>query len=326
MAQVLAVLVKPKELSIIHANLKPENIMLVDHMRYPSRVKLINFGSTSILTEVCHVKEPYIQTRFYRAPETLLGLPFCEKVDVRSLGCMMAELQLRLATDEYDQVRYIRSTLGLPRCESLCAAGKTWSFFRRRRWLSTVKMVEVVKKMLTRDSHERLTASATLKHPFVSSRQLNHRLIKSLRPPRYYQLRQEDSRASRKYAGAVETFPGTEEGAFIPTSQRSTQKAFAQLDGLSQVGTPVTKASRTSAKLPSPPTTAPSTASVIGVPRWSTLPETRSRRHLPAEGSSAATATAAWAFGGMVEQNLPGDGVAGTGSRSDSPKKLFANC
>uniref|UniRef100_A0A8C5UB54 Homeodomain interacting protein kinase 4 n=1 Tax=Malurus cyaneus samueli TaxID=2593467 RepID=A0A8C5UB54_9PASS len=134
-AQVLVALVKLKELSIIHADLKPENIMLVDHPRYPFRIKLVDFGSAILLPEVCHVQEPYIQTRFYRAPEILLGLPFCEKVDIWSLGCVMAELHLGWplypGNDEYDQVCYICSTLGLPRGELLCAAQKTRFFFQR---------------------------------------------------------------------------------------------------------------------------------------------------------------------------------------------------
>uniref|UniRef100_A0A663N362 Protein kinase domain-containing protein n=1 Tax=Athene cunicularia TaxID=194338 RepID=A0A663N362_ATHCN len=94
--QRLAELVKLKELSIIHADLKPENIMLVDH-----------------LTEVCHVKQPYIQTRSYRAAEILSGLPFC---DVWSLGCVMADLHLGWplypGINGYDQVRHICSSPG----------------------------------------------------------------------------------------------------------------------------------------------------------------------------------------------------------------------
>uniref|UniRef100_A0A8D0F018 Protein kinase domain-containing protein n=1 Tax=Strix occidentalis caurina TaxID=311401 RepID=A0A8D0F018_STROC len=101
--QLLAALLKLKELSTIHADLKPENIMLVDHARYPFHI--------------------------------LLGLPFCEKVDVWSLGCVMAELHLGWplypGINEYDQVRYICSTLGLPRGELLCAGWKTCSFFQR---------------------------------------------------------------------------------------------------------------------------------------------------------------------------------------------------
>ncbi|XP_027757666.1 homeodomain-interacting protein kinase 4 isoform X2 [Empidonax traillii] len=276
-AQVLAALVKLKELSIIHADLKPENIMLVDHSRYPFRVKLIDFGSAILLPEVCRVQKPYIQTRFYRAPEILLGLPFCEKVDVWSLGCVMAELHLGWplypGNNEYDQVRYICSTLGLPRGELLCAAQKTQSFFRRvpcsvGTWqlkppgkvmakpmerrvhvfssldqLAAVNlclvsdpdqeelakrcdlygMVELVKRMLTWDSRERISPSAALHHPFISMQEVKSRFEAT----QYYQLSQEDLRLSRMDSSRAEISPGTERGAFIPTGQG------AQTGGLS---------------------------------------------------------------------------------------------
>ena len=34
----------------------------------------------------------YVQSRSYRAPEVILGLPYGQKVDVWSLGCILAEL------------------------------------------------------------------------------------------------------------------------------------------------------------------------------------------------------------------------------------------
>uniref|UniRef100_A0A8C6Z5K5 Protein kinase domain-containing protein n=1 Tax=Nothoprocta perdicaria TaxID=30464 RepID=A0A8C6Z5K5_NOTPE len=199
-AQVLTALAKLKELSIIHADLKPENIMLVDHARHPFRVKLIDFGSASILSEVRYIQEPYIQSRFYRAPEILLGLPFCEKVDVWSLGCVLAELHLGWPLypggSEYDQVRYICETQGLPRGALLQAARKAHRFFRRPpapdagAWqLKTPRgdlhaMVELIKRMLAWDSRERIAPAAALRHPFVSLQQLRG----AHRPTRYYQL------------------------------------------------------------------------------------------------------------------------------------------
>uniref|UniRef100_A0A674JL41 Homeodomain interacting protein kinase 4 n=1 Tax=Terrapene triunguis TaxID=2587831 RepID=A0A674JL41_9SAUR len=153
-AQVLKALAKLKELSIIHTDLKPENIMLVDQMRYPFRVKVIDFGSASIFNEVRYVKEPYIQSRFYRAPEILLGLPFCEKVDVWSLGCIMAELHLGWplypGNNEYDQIRNQHAELVTQ-----------WQLKSSSEYL-------LIKRMLTWDSHERITPSAALKHPFIS--------------------------------------------------------------------------------------------------------------------------------------------------------------
>ncbi|MCJ8733475.1 hypothetical protein PDJAM_G00223800 [Pangasius djambal] len=132
--QMLTALAKLRELAIIHADLKPENIMIVNQQRFPFRVKLIDFGSSSIFSEVRFVKEPYIQSRFYRAPEILLGLPFCEKVDMWSLGCVMAELYLGWplypGESEFEQVRYICETQGLPHSHLLNIATKTNLFFQ----------------------------------------------------------------------------------------------------------------------------------------------------------------------------------------------------
>ncbi|KAK3570257.1 hypothetical protein QTP86_017115 [Hemibagrus guttatus] len=132
--QMLTALAKLRELAIIHADVKLENIMIVNQQRFPFRVKLIDFGSSSIFSEVRFVKEPYIQSRFYRAPEILLGLPFCEKVDMWSLGCVMAELYLGWplypGENELEQVRYICETQGLPHSHLLNMATKTNLFFQ----------------------------------------------------------------------------------------------------------------------------------------------------------------------------------------------------
>lgn len=47
----------------------------------------------------------------FRAPEIILGLPFCEAIDMWSLGCVIAELflgwPLYPGALEYDQVIFI---------------------------------------------------------------------------------------------------------------------------------------------------------------------------------------------------------------------------
>ena len=95
-----------QQLGLIHADLKPENIMLVDPVRQPYRVKVIDFGSASHVSKaVCNT---YLQSRYYRAPEIVLGLPFSEAIDMWSLGCVIAELflgwPLYPGSSEYDQV------------------------------------------------------------------------------------------------------------------------------------------------------------------------------------------------------------------------------
>ncbi|KAF8355300.1 hpk-1 [Pristionchus pacificus] len=130
--QVLTALMKLKSLGLIHADLKPENIMLVDPVNQPFRVKVIDFGSASHRSKA--VTNTYLQSRYYRAPEIILGLPFKESIDMWSLGCVIAELflgwPLYPGSSEYDQIRYIVQTQGNPPSHMLEAATKVLKFFK----------------------------------------------------------------------------------------------------------------------------------------------------------------------------------------------------
>ncbi|XP_055365952.1 homeodomain-interacting protein kinase 3-like isoform X2 [Betta splendens] len=132
--QVATALKKLKSLGLIHADLKPENIMLVDPTRQPYRVKVIDFGSASHVSKA--VCSTYLQSRYYRAPEIILGLPFCEAIDMWSLGCVIAELflgwPLYPGALEYDQIRYISQTQGLPSEQLLNKGTKTSRFFSKQ--------------------------------------------------------------------------------------------------------------------------------------------------------------------------------------------------
>ena len=52
-------------------------------------VKVIDLGSSCYVTDQL---SSYVQSRSYRAPEVVLGLPYDQKVDIWSLGCILAEL------------------------------------------------------------------------------------------------------------------------------------------------------------------------------------------------------------------------------------------
>jgi len=129
--QVSVALAKLKQLGLIHADTKPENIMLLDPQRQPFKVKLIDFGSASPVEKA--IQSTYLQSRYYRAIEILLGLPFNESIDMWSLGCVMAELflgwPLYPGSSEYDQIRYISQTQGLPSQAILQQGQKTSRFF-----------------------------------------------------------------------------------------------------------------------------------------------------------------------------------------------------
>uniref|UniRef100_A0A3Q0SA77 Homeodomain interacting protein kinase 1 n=1 Tax=Amphilophus citrinellus TaxID=61819 RepID=A0A3Q0SA77_AMPCI len=77
----------------------------------------------------------HIRPILQQAPEIILGLPFCEAIDMWSLGCVIAELflgwPLYPGASEYDQIRYISQTQGLPAEYLLSAGTKTSRFFNR---------------------------------------------------------------------------------------------------------------------------------------------------------------------------------------------------
>ena len=76
-----------EELNVIHCDLKPENILLCQPKR--SAIKLIDFGSSCKADRKIY---SYIQSRFYRSPEVLLGVPYTKAIDIWSLGCVVFEL------------------------------------------------------------------------------------------------------------------------------------------------------------------------------------------------------------------------------------------
>ena len=98
---------------IIHCDLKPENILLKQQGR--SGIKVIDFGSSCYEHQRIYT---YIQSRFYRAPEVILGAKYGMPIDMWSLGCILAELltgyPLYPGEDEGDQLATIIELLGMP--------------------------------------------------------------------------------------------------------------------------------------------------------------------------------------------------------------------
>ncbi|XP_061351680.1 uncharacterized protein LOC133296657 isoform X2 [Gastrolobium bilobum] len=74
-------------LGIVHCDLKPENILIKSYKR--CEIKIIDLGSSCFQTDNLCL---YVQSRSYRAPEVMLGLQYDEKIDIWSLGCILAEL------------------------------------------------------------------------------------------------------------------------------------------------------------------------------------------------------------------------------------------
>jgi dual specificity tyrosine-phosphorylation-regulated kinase 1 len=107
---------------------QPENILF----RQPNRsaIKVIDFGSSCKAKEQMYV---YIQSRFYRSPEIILGLPYSQAIDMWSLGCILVEMHtgtpLFSGRNEHDQMRRFVALKGLPPQSMLEAGKKTQQFF-----------------------------------------------------------------------------------------------------------------------------------------------------------------------------------------------------
>jgi serine/threonine protein kinase len=86
-AQLLVALRHLKRCRVLHADIKPDNI-LVNARR--SKVKICDFGSAMFAGE--NERTPYLVSRFYRAPEVILGLAYDFPMDMWSIGCVLYEL------------------------------------------------------------------------------------------------------------------------------------------------------------------------------------------------------------------------------------------
>ena len=87
-------------------------------------MKIIDFGSACIDSKSGFV---YVQSRFYRSPEVVLGLPYDQAVDMWSFGCILAELvtgrPLFPAVDEHELLELMRIRIGMPP-EDMIKSGK----------------------------------------------------------------------------------------------------------------------------------------------------------------------------------------------------------
>jgi dual specificity tyrosine-phosphorylation-regulated kinase 2/3/4 len=80
-----------------------------------SGIKVIDFGSSCFQDERIYT---YIQSRFYRAPEIILGIPYTPAIDMWSFGCILVELftgyPIFPGENEQEQLSLIMEVRGLP--------------------------------------------------------------------------------------------------------------------------------------------------------------------------------------------------------------------
>ncbi|XP_052763143.1 dual specificity tyrosine-phosphorylation-regulated kinase 4-like isoform X2 [Mya arenaria] len=183
---------------IIHCDLKPENILL--RQRGQSSIKVIDFGSSCYEHQRVYT---YIQSRFYRSPEVILGLPYSMPIDMWSFGCILAELYtgypLFPGENEVEQLACIMEILGLPPNLVLEQATRRRLFFdskgnprcitnskgKKRRVsskdlqqaikTSDANFLDFIRRCLDWDPSTRLTPEEALQHDWIKDGLVNRR-------------------------------------------------------------------------------------------------------------------------------------------------------
>ncbi|KAL3319901.1 Dual specificity tyrosine-phosphorylation-regulated kinase [Cichlidogyrus casuarinus] len=126
--QILSCLMLLNQEKIIHCDLKPENILLKS--RSTGDVKVIDFGSSCYENQQMYT---YIQSRFYRSPEVIMGIPYTMAIDMWSLGCILPELftgyPIFPGENENEQLACIMEIIGMPPKSLLDRASRRRVFF-----------------------------------------------------------------------------------------------------------------------------------------------------------------------------------------------------
>ncbi|GKV07459.1 hypothetical protein SLEP1_g19236 [Rubroshorea leprosula] len=181
--QILRGLALLKDAAIIHCDLKPENILLCTSVK-PAEVKIIDFGSACMEDRTVY---SYIQSRYYRSPEVLLGYQYTTAIDMWSFGCIVAELFLGLplfpGVSEFDLLRRMVEILGAqPPDYILKEAKNTSKFFK---CVGSVQNIENGDFSVGgRNSYQALTEeeyeARELKKPLIGKEYFNHKNLEAI--------------------------------------------------------------------------------------------------------------------------------------------------
>ncbi|AYU82984.1 protein kinase-like protein [Leishmania donovani] len=201
--QLLTALVHVRDHKIVHCDLKPENIMISRRGGNSNSLgessdfslKLIDFGSA------CEESRPlftYIQSRYYRAPEIVLGIPYTTAIDMWSFGCVLCELangypifpassegellerlveyfgtipsylvQQGRRADRFFEDGQMKHNLGKKRIPHAPHSRALRNFLKIGRSHEDQLFEDFVSKCLHLDARQRLTPEAALEHPWM---------------------------------------------------------------------------------------------------------------------------------------------------------------
>ncbi|XP_051991960.1 mitogen-activated protein kinase 15 isoform X1 [Xyrauchen texanus] len=174
--------------NVIHRDQKPSN-MLLDSDCF---VKLCDFGLARSLYQIQEdavnpAMTEYVATRWYRAPEILLGSTrYTKGVDMWSVGCILAEMLLGKplfpGTSTINQIEKILSAIPHPSTEDVLAIRSEYGASVIQRMLLRPQVpldeilppsvppdaLDLVQRLLVFNPDKRLNAEEALQHPYVS--------------------------------------------------------------------------------------------------------------------------------------------------------------
>jgi len=170
---------------LIHRDLKPSNILI----NSDCQIKLADFGlarSVASTGEDTNIKlTDYVATRWYRAPEILLGsTKYSKAVDMWSVGCILGELIVGKAifqgTSTLNQIEKVLELIGKPKADDIesvesphaatilssidVSKKKSFqSFFAN----ASETALDFLRKLLVFNPNNRLTIEEALKHKYL---------------------------------------------------------------------------------------------------------------------------------------------------------------
>uniref|UniRef100_A0A3Q0RUQ4 Mitogen-activated protein kinase 15 n=1 Tax=Amphilophus citrinellus TaxID=61819 RepID=A0A3Q0RUQ4_AMPCI len=174
--------------NVIHRDQKPSNVLLDSDCV----VKLCDFGLARSLNQIQEdsgnpALTEYVATRWYRAPEILLGSTrYTKGVDMWSLGCILGEMLLGKAlfpgTSTINQIEKIMSAIPHPSTEDILAIKSEYGSSVIQRMLLKPQVplegllqpsvppdaLDLLKGFLVFNPDKRLTAEQALQHPYVA--------------------------------------------------------------------------------------------------------------------------------------------------------------
>lgn len=164
---------------IIHRDLKPSNLAVNEDCE----LRILDFGLARMSDEEM---TGYVATRWYRAPEIMLNwMHYSDKVDMWSVGCIMAELLtgqvLFPGMDNIDQLTKILTVTGKPgldfltkiESESARVYVQSMEDFPRKNFEqffmgANPAAINILEKMLDLDQDNRPSAAQALAHPYFA--------------------------------------------------------------------------------------------------------------------------------------------------------------